>query len=81
MQDGRRCVHKSVYLIMGLIRIPLARRFKKRTSKSTYSATTAATTNGKCWTSVLKGSSRHSDSAALAQKGGQALALPVGWGT
>lgn len=79
MQDGGRCVHKSVYQIMGLTRIPPERCFKKLPSKSTYSATTAATlehNKWKCWTSILKAFSHGSDNTAAARKGGQALTLP-----
>lgn len=81
MQDGGRCVHKSVYQIMGLTCIPPERRFKKLTSKSTYSATTAATlqhNKWKCWTSILK-ASHSSDNKAAAQKGGKALLLLSQW--
>lgn len=79
MQDGRRCVHKSVYQIMGLTHIPPEHRFKKLTFNSTYSVTTAATlqhNKWKCWTSILKAFSRGSDNTAAAQKAGQALVLP-----
>lgn len=79
MQDGGRCVHKSIYQIMGLTCIPSERCFKKLTSKSTYSATTAATlqhNKWKCWTSILKAVSHGSDNTAAARKGGQALVLP-----
>ena len=78
MQDGGRCVHKSVYQIRGLTRIPPQHCFKKLTSKSTYSATTAATlqhNKRKCWTSILKAFSHGSDNTAAAWKGGQAFLL------